>query len=98
MDRLDGANAPSLTKKVQHHANVITPVVTVPQEQDTKQVIIIMIIIIIIIIIITIIIVIFSVTVTLWKLTDVAMTLGSENGFPLKLCQFIIEGHGGEMA
>ena len=97
MDRLDGANAPSLTKKVQHHANVITPVVTVPQEQDTKQVII-NIIIIIIIIIITIIIVIFSVTVTLWKLTDVAMTLGSENGFPLKLCQFIIEGHGGEMA
>jgi len=97
VDRLDGANAPSLTKKVQHHANVITPVVTVPQEQDTKQVII-NIIIIIIIIIITIIIVIFSVTVTLWKLTDVAMTLGSENGFPLKLCQFIIEGHGGEMA
>jgi len=37
VDRLDGANAPSLTKKVQHHANVITPVVTVPQEQDTKQ-------------------------------------------------------------
>ena len=89
MDRLDGANAPSLTKKVQHHANVITPVVTVPQEQDTKQVIIIIIITIIVI---------FSVTVTLWKLTDVAMTLGSENGFPLKLCQFIIEGHGGEMA
>lgn len=38
VDRLDGANAPSLTKKVKHHANVITPAVTVEQEQDTKQV------------------------------------------------------------
>ena len=38
VDRLDGANAPSLTKKVQHHTNVITPAVTVEQEQDTKQV------------------------------------------------------------
>ena len=32
MDRLDGANAPSLTKKVQHHANVVTPAVTLEQE------------------------------------------------------------------
>ena len=38
VDRLDGANAPNLTKKVKHHANVITPAVTVEQEQDTKQV------------------------------------------------------------
>ncbi|KAJ7376741.1 Glutaredoxin 3 [Desmophyllum pertusum] len=38
VDRLDGANAPNLTKKVQHHANVITPTVTVvAKEQDTKQ-------------------------------------------------------------
>lgn len=37
VDRLDGANAPNLTKKVQHHANVITPAVTVAKEQDTKQ-------------------------------------------------------------
>lgn len=36
MDRLDGANAPSLTKKVQHHANVVTPAVAL--EQEIKQV------------------------------------------------------------
>jgi len=36
VDRLDGANAPSLTKKVQHHANVVTPAVTL--EQEIKQV------------------------------------------------------------
>ncbi|XP_068746688.1 glutaredoxin-3-like isoform X3 [Montipora capricornis] len=35
VDRLDGANAPSLTKKVQHHAKVITPAVSL--EQDIKQ-------------------------------------------------------------
>ncbi|XP_015775271.1 PREDICTED: glutaredoxin-3-like [Acropora digitifera] len=35
VDRLDGANAPSLTKKVQHHANVVTPAVTL--EQEIKQ-------------------------------------------------------------
>lgn len=38
VDRLDGANAPSLTKKVQLHANVITPTITATKEQDTKQV------------------------------------------------------------
>ena len=38
MDRLDGANAPALTKKVQHHASIITTTVTAEKEQDTKQV------------------------------------------------------------
>ena len=38
VDRLDGANAPNLTKKVQHHANIITTAVTAEKEQDTKQV------------------------------------------------------------
>lgn len=38
VDRLDGANAPSLTKKVQHHANVITPAVTSANQQETKKV------------------------------------------------------------
>ncbi|XP_073239713.1 glutaredoxin 3-like [Porites lutea] len=37
VDRLDGANAPSLTKKVQHHANVITPAVTSANQQETKK-------------------------------------------------------------
>jgi len=38
VDRLDGANAPSLTKKVQLHAKDITPTITATKEQDTKQV------------------------------------------------------------
>lgn len=37
VDRLDGANAPALTKKVQHHASIITTTVTAEKEQDTKQ-------------------------------------------------------------
>lgn len=37
VDRLDGANAPSLTKKVQQHANIITPTIAATKEQDTKQ-------------------------------------------------------------
>jgi len=38
VDRLDGANAPSLTKKVQQHASIITPTIAATKEQDTKQV------------------------------------------------------------
>lgn len=38
MDRLDGANAPSLTKKVQQHASIITPTIAATKDQNTKQV------------------------------------------------------------
>ncbi|PFX21574.1 glutaredoxin-3-like [Stylophora pistillata] len=38
VDRLDGANAPALTKKVQHHASIITTTVAAAEkEQDTKE-------------------------------------------------------------
>lgn len=36
MDRLNGANAPELTKKVTHHGSAVTPPET--KEDETKQV------------------------------------------------------------